>query len=147
MSSDLTSKEDKLLKIENDIKTYGAPNKVKATIDRLRNNETWAEFFKDYPFVTAINPNAIKDVIIKHDYYSELTPKPRPKSTYTFENKKPPNNDNYHNHDGLNLLSKDDDTSIINLHGGKRKTHRKKKSKNSRKNKSRKTHLKSNRRR
>jgi hypothetical protein len=153
MSSDLTSKEQKLVDIEKVIRTYGTTEMVNATIDKLRKSNTWDDFIKEYPYGKAIIPHSIKNVIIKHDYYSELTPTPTP--TPTFEERRPKDTDvivgtkpNYHYDDnGVNLLFKDHHSNPLNLHGGKRKTHRKKKSKNSRKNKSRKTHLKSNRRR
>jgi hypothetical protein len=113
----------------------------------LSEKETWDDFVKDYPHGKAINPFAIKPIIIKNNYYAELTtPAPTPATLPTpVTLNSSLTSDELEKQIAANKAA--NPYNPIDLHGGKRKTHRKKKSKNSRKNKSRKTHLKSNRRR
>ena len=57
------------------LKTYGTPDMVKATIQRIKEKNNWGDFIDNYPYDgTHINPHSITKIVV--DYYDNSTHKP-----------------------------------------------------------------------
>ena len=74
------------------LSSYGTKDKVKHTVQRILEHNTFDEFSNDYPFVTHINPHSIKDIV--ENYYTskkqELTSESPPTGTLEITSSKIP---------------------------------------------------------